>query len=145
MDTDLRKLFPPLGPERELDLEAAKPRPEDYDNRSGYRAGFLGNGADFQLPIPLLKDNADEVSIVRARAGRPFELCYENFSVVMRKSRRLCCVTAVNIDGSQPFFHPKRPGWRTDPRLDTALQVGSEFYLPTSFDRGHMVRRLDPV
>jgi hypothetical protein len=27
----------------------------------------------------------------------------------MSRSRRLCCTTGVNIDGSAPFFHIKRP------------------------------------
>jgi endonuclease G len=52
----------------------------------------------------------------------------------------------VNIDGSAPFFRFKRPGWKIDPRIPKAAQVdGPEFYVPTVFDRGHMVRRLDPV
>jgi DNA/RNA endonuclease G (NUC1) len=37
-------------------------------------------------------------------------------------------------------------GWKIDPRIPKAAQVdGPEFYVPTVFDRGHMVRRLDPV
>ena len=64
----------------------------------------------------------------------------------MSRSRRLCCTTGVNIDGSAPFFHIKRPGWKIDPRIPEEAQVGGpEFYVPTVFDRGHMVRRLDPV
>jgi endonuclease G, mitochondrial len=145
MDKNIRALFPPPAPERELDLETAKPRLEDYDNRNGYSPGFLGEGPAFEIPLPLLKAGPDMAPVARAKHGRPFELCYQNFSVVMQKSRRLCCVTGVNIDGGATFFHPKRPGWRTDPRVPEALQVGNKFYVPTSFDRGHMVRRLDPV
>ena len=64
----------------------------------------------------------------------------------MSRSRRFCCITGVNIDGSAPFFRFKRPGWKTDPRVPKDAQVdGAEFYVPTVFDRGHMVRRLDPV
>lgn len=143
--SDIRSLFPPPPPELELDLEAAKPRPEDYDDRLGYDPKFLGDHADFAVPLPLLKDKSDLVPVARAKPARPFELCYEHFSVVMRRSRRLCCVTGVNIAGDEPFFHPKRPGWKTDPRVPAEVQVGGSFYVPTPFDRGHMVRRLDPV
>ncbi len=64
----------------------------------------------------------------------------------MSRSRRLCCITGVNIDGSASFFRIKRPEWKIDPRIPKAARVdGAEFYVPTVFDRGHMVRRLDPV
>lgn len=140
----IRGLFP--APPLETELEAAKPRPEDYDDRDGYDAKFLGNHSDFDVPLPLLKNQNDLVPVERAKPGRPFELCYRHFSVAMSLSRRLCCVTGVNIAGDQPFFHPKRPGWKTDPRISASVQVdGTSFYVPTSFDRGHMVRRLDPV
>jgi DNA/RNA endonuclease G (NUC1) len=63
----------------------------------------------------------------------------------MSRSRRLCCTTGVNIDGRAPFFHIKRPGWKIDPRIPQEAQVGgAEFYVPTVFDRGHMVRDLIP-
>jgi DNA/RNA endonuclease G, NUC1 len=64
----------------------------------------------------------------------------------MSRSRRFCCITGVNIDGSVAFFRIKRPGWKLDPRVPKEAQVGgAEFYVPTTFDRGHMVRRLDSV
>ena len=138
---ELRALFPPPPAE----TEAPRARPEDYDDRPGYDSEFLGDHADFEAPLPLLQDRADMVRVERPREGRPFELCYEHFSVVMRASRRFCCVTGVNIAGNEPFFHPKRPGWKTDPRVPAAVQVNGSFYVPTPFDRGHMVRRLDPV
>ena len=128
-----------------IELEAASGSPEDYDDRNGYLVDFLGEGSDFLVSLPLLKDNSDLVQVERAPKERPFELRYQNFSVIMSRSRRFCCVTGVNIDGSAPFFHPKRPGWKTDPRIPKGIQVAGEFYIPTVFDRGHMVRRLDPV
>jgi endonuclease G, mitochondrial len=98
------------------------------------------------VALPLLKDKSDLVKVKRAPKERPFELRYQNFSVIMSRSRRFCCITGVNIDGHAPFFRLKRPGWKTDPRVPNAAQVdGAEFYIPTVFDRGHMVRRLDPV
>ena len=107
---------------------------------------FLAMAATFLVPLPLLKDKSDLVQVERAPKERPFELRYQNFSVIMSRSRRFCCITGVNIDGSAPFFRFKRPGWKTDPRIPKAAQIdGAEFYVPTVFDRGHMVRRLDPV
>ena len=93
------------------------------------------------------RTRSDLVQVERAPKERPFELRYQNFSVIMSRSRRFCCITGVNIDGQRPFFSRlKRPGWKTDPRVPEAAQVGgAEFYIPTVFDRGHMVRRLDPV
>ena len=44
------------------------------------------------------------------------------------------------------FFVSSVRGGNTDPRIPKDAQVdGAEFYIPTVFDRGHMVRRLDPV
>jgi endonuclease G len=141
---DIRKYFPTVTPVTEVESTHAKP--EHYDDRDGYNSKFLGNHQHFEVILPVLKNRADMVSVERSKDGRPFELCYRHFSVVMSRSRRLCCVSGVNIDGGQPFFHPKRPGWKIDPRIPAKLQVdGASFYVPTSFDRGHMVRRLDPV
>ena len=135
-----------IPPSPDIELEATSGSPEDYDDRNGYLPDFLGDGSDFLVPLPLPKDKSDLVKVERAPKERPFELRYQNFSVIMSRSRRFCCITGVNIDGSAPFFRFKRPGWKTDPRVPKAAQVdGAEFYIPTVFDRGHMVRRLDPV
>lgn len=128
------------------ELEAPRGSVSDYADRNGYAPGFLGASEAFRIPLPLLRDQADLTPVEGAPAASPFELRYRNFSVAMSRSRQLCCVTAVNIDGGAPFFHPKRPGWRLDPRIGSKQQIGgADFYVPTSFDRGHMVRRLDPV
>jgi endonuclease G, mitochondrial len=133
-------------PSPDVDLEATSGSPEDYDDRNGYLPDFLGDGSDFLVTLPVLKDKSDLLQVERAPDERPFELRYQNFSVIMSRSRRFCCITGVNIDGSAPFFRFKRPGWKTDPRIPKAAQIdGAEFYVPTVFDRGHMVRRLDPV
>ena len=101
----------------------------------------FGAGSDFLIPLPLLRVTDDLVQIERAPKERPFELRYQNFSVIMSRSRRFSCLTGVNIDGSAPFFRFKRPGWKIDPRIPEAAQIdGAEFYVPTVFDRGHMVR-----
>ena len=133
-------------PSPDVELEATSVSPEDYDDRNGYLSDFLGDSSDFLVPLPLLRDKSDLLQVERAPKERPFELRYQNFSVIMSRSRRFCCITGVNIDGSAPFFRFKRPGWKIDPRIPKAAQIdGAEFYVPTVFDRGHMVRRLDPV
>lgn len=145
--TSVRDYLVPRVAEVELSAVAmAALQPTDYDDRDGYDPKFLGAGKALRVPLPLPVDTDDITRPTPAKAGRKFELCYRRFSVVMRASRRLCWITGVNIDGAAPFFHPARPGWRTDVRIPPDAQVdGPSFYVPTSFDRGHMVRRLDPV
>lgn len=129
-----------------IEAETTGGSSEDYDDRTGYLADFLGASSDFRVALPLLKVTDDLVQVERAPKERPFELRYQNFSLIMSRSRRFCCITGVNIDGSAAFFRIKRPGWKLDPRVPKGAQVGgAEFYVPTTFDRGHMVRRLDPV
>lgn len=36
-------------------------------------------------------------------------------------------------------------GWSFDPRIGREFQIGEELYSNNSLDRGHLVRRLDPV
>jgi hypothetical protein len=117
-----------LPPPPTVELEAASDSPEDYDDRNGYLPDFLGEGSDFLVPLPLPKDKGDLVQVEGAPKERPFELRYQNFSVIMSRSRRFCCVTGVNIDGSAPFFRFKRPAWKIDPRIPRAAQIdGAEF------------------
>jgi len=110
-----------------IEAEATRGSPEDYDDRNGYLPDFLGAGSDFLVPLPLLRITDDLVQLERAPKERPFELQYQNFSVIMSRSRRLCCATGVNIDGSAPFFHIKRPGWKIDLRIPQEAQVGGAF------------------
>ena len=42
------------------------------------------------MPLPLPMDKGDLVQVERAREERPFELQYQNFRVVMSRSRRFC-------------------------------------------------------
>jgi endonuclease G len=64
----------------------------------------------------------------------------------MSKSRSLAFFTAVNIDGSQLIqIDRKNDRWYFDPRIDRSYQTGPELYINNDLDRGHLVRRLDPV
>ncbi|MDV7199094.1 DNA/RNA non-specific endonuclease [Rhodococcus kroppenstedtii] len=94
-----------------------------------YDASFLGT-AD-ALPIP-------------SRDGLVI-LDYTHFAVSMDTRRRLAAVTAVNIDGSDLRDVERGDDWRLDPRLPETQQAGPELYSANDLDRGHLVRRRDPV
>lgn len=107
----------------------------------GYDEKFLGTS----VPLPMPSDKNDLLSVKRGGTD-PHRLDYMHFSVCMSKSRRLPVVTAVNIDGRSRKMIPRRgQTWFFDPRIKADQQIGKEFYGPTEFDRGHMVRREDPV
>lgn len=113
----------------------------DYAARAGYDEDFLS----VKVPLPRA-DPADLPSIDGADSDPQGVLRYEHFSVVMSRSRRLARFTAVNIDGSQRFTWERGSDvWLYDPRIDREAQLGDEVYAANPFDRGHLVRRLDPV
>jgi endonuclease G, mitochondrial len=72
-------------------------------------------------------------------------LDYTHFTVLLNTSRRFAELTAVNIDGGQLRDVGREDTWRLDPRVDSALQAGEELYRNNNLDRGHLVRRRDPV
>jgi DNA/RNA endonuclease G (NUC1) len=119
----------------------------NYDDREGYDPEFLGGGA-LRVPLPKLSEAQEEDAVVveGASADAPFELKYHHYSVVMNRRRRLAFFTGVNIDG-RTSRKPKRDPdkWFFDPRIDQALQIGNPLYKGSVFDRGHLVRRLDPA
>lgn len=130
------------GDSDEFEVEAA---PSEYLDRKGYDEKFLGAQAG-SIPLPKIVKNADQI-VTFDFGGNPKErvLRYEHFSVVMRRDRRLCYYSAVNIDGKQPGKE-KRPGWTTDPRIPQNLQILKECYGDApKFSRGHMTRREDPI
>jgi endonuclease G, mitochondrial len=120
----------------------------DYSNREGYDPEFLGDG-ELAVPLPELTAAmaANAAANRMARPGAPsYELPYHHFSVVVNRKRRLAYFTAVNIDGRRPTRGKRGADrWSFDPRIDDSLQVGNDFYKGTVFDRGHLVRRLDPA
>ncbi len=95
---------------------------------TGYDAEFLSPDA---VPIPTVVDLVP--------------LTYTHFSVLMRPSRRLCAITAVNIDGPSLADIGREDDWRLDPRIPATDQAGPELYSNNDLDRGHLVRRRDPV
>jgi endonuclease G, mitochondrial len=72
-------------------------------------------------------------------------LHYMHFSIVMSMSRRLAYYTAVNIDGNQLMKIGRNDKWYFDSRIEIEYQCGPDLYKNNSLDRGHLVRRRDPV
>jgi endonuclease G, mitochondrial len=127
-----------------------EPPDADWASRNGYQESFLGpNNPKLRVRLPSLS------AALKAQASEV--LPYFNFSIVMNMARKLAFFTAVNIDGSATpleglgaFAEEKAfeggETWFKDDRVpeDQFQQV---FYSGTSkvFDRGHLVRRLDPA
>jgi endonuclease G, mitochondrial len=139
----------PLEPTRasEEGLESAGREPTtdpaEFEGRGGYRPDFL-DGWEVDLPKPTKGDRVDDMRPLR-RGGAGVELKYEHFSVIMSKSRRLPMITACNIDGKKSRNLPRITTWSFDGRLDEDDQLGDALYDGNDLDRGHMVRREDPV
>jgi endonuclease G len=116
---------------------------EDYRDRGGYQADFLGDGK-LAVALPAVQRDADDILDFQFNGETETELRYEHYSVVMSRSRRMCFFSAVNIDGNLSK-KSKRVGWKWDPRIPKAQQIMNECYgSPPKFSRGHMTRREDP-
>jgi endonuclease G len=113
----------------------------NYTNRNGYDVNFL----EKKVPLPSIPDNLID-DVVKLKNSNNDELKYTNFSAVMSKSRGLAFYTAVNIDGSKlQQLERNNDVWYYDPRIEREFQYGPELYSNNDLDRGHLVRRLDPV
>jgi DNA/RNA endonuclease G (NUC1) len=129
---DLLPEAPSTGLESNLEMatdSALEATVSDYSDRKGYDSRFLG----VEVPLP--------------KSSLPVQLLhYTNFSVGQSPDRRMALYTAVNIHGRN-LVAQTRAGdpWRLDPRIPRKQQLGATFYEGTPLDRGHMVRRLDPV
>lgn len=115
---------------------------EEFEDRNGYDPGFL-NG--WSIPLPKGIGNREGDMRRLRRGGGGFELAYRNFSVIMSASRRLPMMTAANINGLESRRVPRIDRWSFDGRLDKEDQWGDELYFNNQLDRGHMVRREDPI
>ena len=64
----------------------------------------------------------------------------------MNRRRQLAYYTVVNIDGNRSS-ELSREGdrWFFDSRIAESEQIGEALYRRNALDRGHLVRRLDPV
>lgn len=116
---------------------------ERFEQMSGYNPKFLGDS--FTVPHPDLRDDLKQ-DVAPLIHGGGYILNYTHFSIVMSKSRRLAFYTVVNIDGKQLKSNVGRSDkWRFDPRIDQQFQIGNELYKSNPLDRGHLVRRRDPI
>ena len=126
----------PVGPEAIAD---GRNDAAHFAGREGYAEGFLG--ADVALPGFGTWDG-DIADPGTARKT----LDYQHFSVVMSASRKLPLLTAVNINGAEARrVFRGTDKWFVDLRISEDDQLGNEIYRSNALDRGHMVRRLDPV
>jgi endonuclease G len=130
------------------ELEAPPRRPDEYADRAGYDGSFLGEADELFVALPQVS-GARQRDVQRQTRGPnrgSDELKYTHFSIKMSKSRKLPYFTAVNIDGNS-LRRParRRDVWRFDPRIADTSQIGNDLYAGNNLDRGHQVRRLDPV
>ena len=94
----------------------------------GYDTGFL----PIDVPLPTGQASLRE-------------LAYEHFTVLLDPERRLAAATAVNIDGAALLDLGRGDDWHLEPRVPASEQAGPELYARNDLDRGHLVRRRDPV
>lgn len=128
----------------ETDLDTETPA-IDYSNRKGYDPEFLGSGKIVPLPKLSAILQHDAAHLLNTNGPNNIELKYTHFSVVMNRQRKMPFLTAVNIDGRKLRRIPRGDKWIKDSRIDQKAQFGNELYANNDLDRGHMVRRLDPV
>lgn len=96
----------------------------------GFDPDFLGVPA----PLPVVP------------AGTPVRvLPFTHFTVLLQPQRRLAVATGVNLDGARLLDLGRGDDWHLDPRVPAQEQVGPEVYADNDLDRGHLVRRRDPV
>ncbi|BCW83181.1 DNA/RNA non-specific endonuclease [Paenarthrobacter ureafaciens] len=72
-------------------------------------------------------------------------LDYTHFSVRFRAARKLAAIVGVNISGGELNPLAREGTWHFDDRIPREQQAGPDVYKNNAFDRGHLVRRLDPV
>lgn len=113
-----------------------------YANRKGYDETFL----KVKVPLPTLT-SAQLQDCATMGTSSTYVIPYTHFSVVLSKGRKLARYTAVNIDGAKAEDLGPRENdrWYFDPRVPRKFQSGPELYSNNPLDRGHLVRRLDPV
>ncbi|PXW17078.1 endonuclease G [Chryseobacterium sp. CBTAP 102] len=124
-----------------------KAKNPNYKGRNGYDANFVSSD-NFKIEIEdLLKSQSKNLApLLNPTETNKSLLHYFNFSIAIHKSRKLCMMTAVNIDGNRlDPIKRENTKWIIDPRMDEKYQTGPAVYADNDLDRGHMVRRLDPV
>ena len=119
----------------------------NYKGRNGYDANFVSSD-NFKIDIEdLLKSQSKNLApLLNPTETNKSLLHYFNFSIAIHKSRKLCMMTAVNIDGNRlDPIKRENTKWIIDPRMDEKYQTGPAVHADNDLDHGHIVRRLDPV
>jgi endonuclease G, mitochondrial len=99
---------------------------------TGFDPRFLGVDAT----MPQLRE---------AQAAASVRLDYVHFTVLLDTVRRFAGVTGVNVDGARLVQLARDDRWEFDDRVPADVQAGPEVYANNDLDRGHLVRRNDPV
>ncbi len=138
-----------LGMPEEAKVKKPKPAPappaSSLSNRVGYLENFLGKSAALRVSVPTLSAS-HKADLAPVQSKTDGLLRYTHFSVAMNRKRRFAFFTACNIDGSSSAnIRRENDIWLLDPRIDSKHQIGNELYSNNDLDRGHLVRRLDPV
>jgi endonuclease G, mitochondrial len=142
-------ILPELKAPQESEFEAqGKPSPPTFFvSRNGYDPGFLSRA----IPLPTVKSAAGRKALAKLNGSQSAELKYTHFSVVFDAVRRCARFTAVNIDGDQLVQNGEvEKPWRRDGRIALEIQPDDDFYKESIakevvfFQRGHLVRRVDP-
>ncbi|MER9456624.1 DNA/RNA non-specific endonuclease [Mesorhizobium sp. M0478] len=121
-------------------------KPQHFKGRDGYNPLFLGKAQKVEPPRPGKQWQKDIAAVKDADTGKDTDvLKYRHFSVWMCKSRKLPLMTAVNINGVLAKRLGRVDKWYIDGRLGDEFQVDNSAYVKNPLDRGHMVRREDPV
>jgi endonuclease G len=117
----------------------------NWASRPGYKSDFLG--FDHPVPVPHLSESLyADVALNSGDGDEPHLLKYHHFSICHSKSRCLPFFSAVNIEGLKEVNMPRGDDrWFLDPRIAKDHQLTGGAYTGTPFDRGHLVRRIDPV
>ncbi|WP_438853314.1 DNA/RNA non-specific endonuclease [Agromyces sp. M3QZ16-3] len=98
----------------------------------GFDAWFLG----VEAPMPAVPATDAAASVA---------LDYLHFAIVLDTGRRFARITGVNVDGGALVEVERGDDWRYDARIPEDWQAGPEVYARNDLDRGHLVRRRDPV
>jgi endonuclease G len=128
------------GPEAQAE-EVLYTKTEKLKGRKGYDPDFL---EDWTIDLPKAT-GIKAYDMLKLKDTDDVELKYTHFSIIMSRSRKLSMITAVNIDGNQSKKIGRSDKWYLDSRIEKNQQFGNELYQNNRFDRGHMVRREDPV
>jgi len=91
---------------------------EDYRDRGGYQADFLGIGKLAVAPTAVQR-NADDILDFQVQRETETELRYEHYSVVMSRSRRMC-FSARSISTAQSVEEEQAGRLEWDPRIPKA-------------------------